>query len=146
MERFFNIAGPCNQARHYMAPAMSRLPEVSSLIRKEQYFVVHAQRQCGKTTAFLALTNEVNAGSDRVAVYCSLEAVQEFPRAEDGMPKICALLKDAINGMSAFGALAGAEWPVAGMTADEVIVSGVKSILSHMAARRCICFVADKPL
>ena len=141
MERFFNIAGPCNPARHYMAPAMSRLPEVSSLIRKEQYFVVHAQRQCGKTTAFLALTNELNAGSDRVAVYCSLEAVQEFPRAEDGMPKICALLKDAINGMSSFGALAGAEWPVAGMTADEVIVSGVKSVLSRMAAK-----VAPKPL
>ena len=49
MERFFNIAGPCNPADHYMLPAMARLPEVVSLIRKEQYFVVHAQRQCGKT-------------------------------------------------------------------------------------------------
>ena len=67
-----------------MLPAMARLPEVISLIRKKQYFVVHAQRQCGKTTAFLALANET--GSDCVAVYCSLEAVQEFPQAEDGMP------------------------------------------------------------
>ena len=141
MERFFNIAGPCNSADHYMLPAMARLPDVVSLIRKKQYFVVHAQRQCGKTTAFLALANEINAGSDRVAVYCSLEAVQEFPRAEDGMPKICALLKDAISGMSAFGGLAGAEWPGAGMTADEIIVSGVKSILSRMAAK-----VAPRPL
>lgn len=81
MERFFNIAGPCNPARHYTLPAMARLPDVSSLIRKEQYFVVHAQRQCGKTTAFLALTNEINAGTDQVAVYCSLEAVQESRRA-----------------------------------------------------------------
>ena len=141
MERFFNIAGPCNPADHYMLPAMARLPEVISLIRKKQYFVVHAQRQCGKTTAFLALTNEMNAGSDRVAVYCSLEAVQEFPQAEDGMPKICALLRDAISGMSEFGGLADVEWPVARMTADEVIVSGVKSILSRMAA-----VVAPKPL
>ena len=49
MERFFNIAGPCNPNDHYMLPAMARLPEVASLIRKKQYFVVHAQRQCGKT-------------------------------------------------------------------------------------------------
>ena len=27
MERFFNIAGPCNPAKHYMLPAMARLPE-----------------------------------------------------------------------------------------------------------------------
>ena len=35
MERFFNIAGPCNPAKHYMLQAMARLPEVASLIRKE---------------------------------------------------------------------------------------------------------------
>ena len=29
MERFFNIAGPCNPARHYMLPAMARLPDVA---------------------------------------------------------------------------------------------------------------------
>ena len=27
MERFFNIAGPCNPARHYTVPPMARLPE-----------------------------------------------------------------------------------------------------------------------
>ena len=49
MARWFNIGGPCNPAKHYMLPAAERLPEVMSLIRKEQYFVVHAPRQCGKT-------------------------------------------------------------------------------------------------
>ena len=62
MERFFNIAGPCNPADHYMLPAMARLPEVVSLIRKKQYFVVHAQRQCGKTTAFLQRV--INGGGE----------------------------------------------------------------------------------
>ena len=62
MERFFNIAGPCNPVDHYMLPATGRLPDVISLIRKKQYFVVHAQRQCRKTTAMLALRNEINAG------------------------------------------------------------------------------------
>ena len=44
-----------------MLPATERLPEVASLIRKQQYFVVHAPRQCGKTTAFQALADEINA-------------------------------------------------------------------------------------
>ena len=57
VERYFNIGGPCNPAKHYMLSAMARLPQVVSLISKEQYFVVHAQRQCGKTTAFLSLSN-----------------------------------------------------------------------------------------
>ena len=135
MERFFNIAGPCNPADHYMLPAMARLPDVVSLIRKKQYFVVHAQRQCGKTTAFLALANEMNAKDDAVAVYCSLEAVQEFPKAEDGVPKICALIKDAITYMPSLCDLVGDPWPIARMTSDEVVASGVKSILTHMAAK-----------
>ena len=60
MSRWFNIGGPCIAAKHYMLPASKRLPDVWSLIRKEQYFVVHAPRQCGKTTAFRALMDEIN--------------------------------------------------------------------------------------
>ena len=33
-----------------MLSAMARHPEVASLIRRKQYLVVHAQRQCGKMT------------------------------------------------------------------------------------------------
>ena len=32
------------------------------------YFVVHAPRQCGKTTAFLSFANETNAKGDAVEV------------------------------------------------------------------------------
>ena len=71
MGRYFNIGGPCNPDDHYTLPAMARLPQVVSLIGKKQYFVVHAQRQCGKTTAFLALANEMNAKGEAVAIYCS---------------------------------------------------------------------------
>ena len=141
MGRYFNIAGPCCEADHYMLPAMARLPQVASLIAKKQYFVVHAQRQCGKTTAFLSLANEMNAKGDAVAIYCSLEAVQEFPEAERGVPKICALIQRAVSGMPAFGDLAGAEWPVDEMKPDAVVVSGVGAALSRMAAK-----VAPKPL
>ena len=66
-----------------------------SLIRKEQYFVVHAQRQCGKTTAFLALAKEINAKAERVAMYCSLEVVNAFPKAEVALPMICERIRGA---------------------------------------------------
>ena len=97
MERYFNIAGPCLPARHYMLPAMDRLPDVATLLRKGQYFTVHAQRQCGKTTAFLALTNEINARGDAVAAYCSLEVLQAFPKAADGLPMICERIRSSVE-------------------------------------------------
>ena len=58
LNRYFNIGGLCNAAKNYMLPAAKRLPEVMKLIAKEQYFVIHAQRQCGKTTAFQALARQ----------------------------------------------------------------------------------------
>ena len=134
MERFFNIAGPCNPAKHYTLPALARLPDVASLIRKEQYFVVHAQRQCGKTTAFLALAKEINAGSERVAMYCSLEVVNAFPRAEVGIPMICDLI---INAAAILPALAGKAELLASLRAmakDNAASSGVRQILSSLAA------------
>ena len=99
MERFFNIAGPCNPAKHYMLSATDRLPDIVSLIRKEQYFVIHAQRQCGKTTAILAMRNEINAGSERVAMYCSLEAAEGVADPEKGIPMICERIRSASKGL-----------------------------------------------
>ena len=71
-----------------MLSAMARLPEVASLVRKKQYFVVHAPRQCGKTTAFQALADEINAKGEMVAHYCSVEAVQEFRDPATSMAEI----------------------------------------------------------
>ena len=53
--RFFNTAGPCDPAKHYMLPPERRLPGVRGLIDQEQYFVLHAPRQTGKTTSVRAL-------------------------------------------------------------------------------------------
>ena len=92
MSRWFNIAGPCIAVDHYMFPASERLPEVKALIRKKQYFVVHAPRQCGKTTAFRALMDEINAKGDMAAMYCSVEAVQTWTDPDKAMPELAAQL------------------------------------------------------
>lgn len=61
--KFFNTAGPCRPDYHYMLPAVARLREenVMRLIETQSYFVVHAPRQTGKTTAMLALARELTA-------------------------------------------------------------------------------------
>ena len=65
MECYFNVAGPCIPGEHYMLPALDRLPQVRRLVSRRQYFVIHAPRQTGKTTAVKALVREINAKGDR---------------------------------------------------------------------------------
>jgi len=78
MEKLFNTAGPCISAEHYMLPALDRLPEVRQLVRLRRYFVIHAPRQTGKTTALKALVREINAKGEMYALYCTLETLQKF--------------------------------------------------------------------
>ena len=61
MPKWFNTAGPCQPDIHYMLPPTERLPELIPLIAQRNYFVIHAPRQVGKTTAMLALAQELTA-------------------------------------------------------------------------------------
>ena len=61
MARHFNTAGPCKPDIHYMLPATRRLPTVRSLIDSQSYFVLHAPRQIGKTTAAQQYTTDFAA-------------------------------------------------------------------------------------
>ena len=97
MSRWFNIGGPCNPALHYMLPAAERLPDVVSLIRKQQFFVVHAPRQCGKTTAFRALADEINAKGEMAAFYCSIENVQGIVNPEEGLRQIADVIRQMVE-------------------------------------------------
>jgi hypothetical protein len=78
MNRFFNTAGPCNPNDHYMLPAAARLPEVTRLIAQKLYFVLHAPRQTGKTTALLTLAQELTAAGTYTAVLVSMEVGAAF--------------------------------------------------------------------
>ena len=79
MPRHFNTAGPCRPDDHYMLPASARLPHVMSLIDTKTYFILHAPRQTGKTTALLSLATELTASGRYVAVLMSLEVGAAFP-------------------------------------------------------------------
>ena len=62
--RFFNTAGPVVRSKHYCLPPLSRLDleEVLELVRSWKYFVLHAPRQSGKTSALMALRELLNSG------------------------------------------------------------------------------------
>ena len=62
--RFFNVAGPVRPEDHYAIPPLDRVDveELLGLIRAKQYFVLHAPRQTGKTSALIALRDLLNRG------------------------------------------------------------------------------------
>jgi hypothetical protein len=88
--RSFNTTGPCHPARDYMLPAMARLPEVRGLVDRSKYFVVHAPRQTGKTTALLSFARELTAQGRYVAVTVSMETASAFP-GDVGAAELAAL-------------------------------------------------------
>lgn len=97
MSRYFNIAGPCHPLKHYMIEAGRRLNDISRLIDGEQYFVIHAARQSGKTTLLLDLTEQINKKGQYYALYCSLESVQGIAEAEKGIPAVISAIRSALQ-------------------------------------------------
>ncbi|MEX1366471.1 MAG: ATP-binding protein [Nannocystaceae bacterium] len=89
MSRFFNTAGPCELADHYMLPPLPRLPLLRRYIDRKQYVVLHAARQIGKTTAVRALAETLTAEGTYAAALVSAEMGAAFPgeigKAEDAM-------------------------------------------------------------
>ena len=76
--RDFNTAGPIIAEDHYHIPPLERLDleEVLRLIERKHYFVLHAPRQTGKTTALLALMEWLNGGGRYRCVYINVEIGQ----------------------------------------------------------------------
>ena len=78
--RFFNTAGPIRREEHYHVPPLDQgrldADEVRLLIRQRKYFVLHAPRQTGKTSALLALRAELDAAGEVRCVYVNVEVGQ----------------------------------------------------------------------
>ena len=78
--RFFNTSGPVVSEDHYCVAPLDRidLSEILRLIADKRYFVLHAPRQTGKTSALLALRDLLNGGAhgDYRCVYVNVEPGQ----------------------------------------------------------------------
>ena len=75
MRRFFNTTGLCDPQRHYIVnPFRDFYADILRLIEDQQYFLIHAPRQTGKTTFLHALAHRLNREGNYVSVVCSLES------------------------------------------------------------------------
>ena len=138
MEKYFNTAGPCIPVEHYMLPALDRLPEIRRLVALRRYFVIHAPRQTGKTTAIKALAREINAKGDMVALYCTLETLQNAKDPGKTSHAIRNLLFDN------YGAAFESEGGVARQASSAV--DSDESAIAVRTALRSLCRKAGKPL
>ena len=78
--RFFNTEGPMRPDKHYTIEPLGRVDvnDVLALVRDERYFVLHAPRQTGKTSALIALRDLLNSGDvgEYRCVHVNVEAAQ----------------------------------------------------------------------
>ena len=78
--RFFNTEGPVCPDDHYAIRPLDRVNvgEFLGLIRSKRYFVLHAPRQTGKTSALIALCDLLNSGEagDFRCVHTNVEVGQ----------------------------------------------------------------------
>ncbi len=76
--RRFNTEGPVLQDRHYAIPPLHRidLDHVLELIDDARYFVLHAPRQTGKTSALKALADLLESMGSYHCVYVNVEVGQ----------------------------------------------------------------------
>jgi hypothetical protein len=52
----FSISGPCLLLKHYMLPVLPRIPGIMKMTGNEDYSILHAPWQSGKTIFLNALT------------------------------------------------------------------------------------------
>ena len=110
--RKFKTSGPVELANHYCIPPLERidLEYVLELIRDREYFILHAPRQSGKTSALKALQDHLNSGAvgDYRCLYVNVEAAealrQDIPQA---MPVILRVLAGRARRVFRDNSLAG---------------------------------------
>ena len=100
MEKFFNTSGPTIPDDHYHLDSLSRLdwPEIQQLIRTKRYFVLHAPRQTGKTSALLAMMKTLSEEGKFACAYANIEGAQAARGDEtQGIPTACDSIVGSIE-------------------------------------------------
>jgi ASC-1-like (ASCH) protein len=134
--RFFNTTGPCNPDDHYMLPPADRLQgaQLHRYIKDNLYWMLHAPRQTGKTTFLQSWMREINAGSNAVSCYVSVERCQGIGESERAMPAIGDAVREA-------AAREGLPVPETTSATSSSANSLLSSLLGNWAAK-----IAPKPL
>jgi hypothetical protein len=73
------------------------VPDVDNLISGEEYFVLYAPCQSGKTTSMKAYVNSINAEGRYYALYCNLETVSGNPELATALAAIVGVVKKSLS-------------------------------------------------
>ncbi len=73
-EKFFNTVGAINPEDNYFIPHRLDWNQLTNFIKKKYYFVLHAPRQSGKTTAIIEFVKHLNQEGKYRALYLSVES------------------------------------------------------------------------
>jgi AAA domain-containing protein len=96
--RYFNTVGVTDPKDHYFLPHRLNWQQLEEFIQKKYYFILHAPRQSGKTTAIKEFVHHLNQEGNYCALYLSTEmakvAVNNVERAVD---VLLGELKDRIK-------------------------------------------------
>lgn len=94
----FCIAGPIDPEIHYFIPHRLDWENLQRLINHREYFVLHAPRQSGKTTAIKELCRQLNREGFYNALYINIEAAQAVrEEVKEGLLTILNVLLHAIK-------------------------------------------------
>ena len=131
--RSFNTTGPVKPDKHYCIPPLARLDldEVLRLVDGEKYFVLHAPRQTGKTSALLALRDLLD-GRGYGCVYTTVETARTAREdVEQGMRTVLAGLGSRVR------STLGDEFPArirSGVLAEFGPSEALREVLTRWAA------------
>ena len=132
--RFFNVAGPVRPDDHYAIPPLDRMDvdELLGLIQAKQYFVLHAPRQTGKTSALIALRNLLNSG-EVGSFRCVNVNVEPAQVARDDVARgVRAILSGlAMNARRLGDSYPDEVWP------DVLAKAGPEDAIKELLARWC---------
>ena len=133
--RFFNTAGPVQPDDHYAVPPLDRVDvgELLRLIRTKQYFVLHAPRQTGKTSALFALRDLLNSGEagDFRCLDVNVESAQVV------RDDVARGIRSILNGLATSARLLGDDYPD-GIWLDVLAKAGPEEALRELLTRWCV--------
>ena len=132
--RFFNTEGPVRPDDHYAIAPLDRMDvdELLTLIRAKRYFVLHAPRQTGKTSALIALRDLLNSGAvgDFRCVDVNVEVAQV---ARDDVARG---MRAVLSSLATSARLLGDDYPD-GIWPDVLARVGPEDALKELLTRWC---------
>ena len=100
LERFFNTAGPMIREDHYCIDPLTRVDweEIRRMIHNKRYFVMHAPRRTGKTSALMAMMRELSKEGRYACAYSNIEMAQTARNdVTRGIASVCSAISTSLE-------------------------------------------------